>query len=84
MVTDMIMPGLSGRELAERLASLQPAMRVLYMSGHADRGIVHEGVLDQGTAFLQKPFTPQALVQMARRALGEPTAPPDPPAATPA
>ena len=75
MVTDMIMPGLSGRELAERLATLQPAMRVLYMSGHADRGIVHEGVLDQGTAYLQKPFTPEALIRMARRVLGGPASP---------
>jgi PAS domain S-box-containing protein len=72
MVTDMIMPGLSGRELAERLATLQPAMRVMFMSGYADRGIGREGVLDQGTAYLQKPFTPEALVRMVRRVLGGP------------
>jgi PAS domain S-box-containing protein len=70
MLTDVIMPGLSGRELAERLAALQPAMRVMYMSGYADRGIVHEGELHAGTAYLQKPFTPDALVRMVRDVLG--------------
>jgi len=77
MVTDMVMPGLSGRELAERLATLQPAMRVMYMSGHAEGGIVHEGVLEEGTPYLQKPFLPEALVKMVRRVLGAPAAPGD-------
>ena len=70
MVTDVIMPGMSGPELADRLAREQPALRVLYMSGYADEAIGHHGVLEPGVEFLQKPFTPQDLAQRVREVLG--------------
>jgi two-component system cell cycle sensor histidine kinase/response regulator CckA len=69
MVTDVIMPQMSGRELAERLASMRPEMHVLYMSGYPDNTIVQHGVLEPGTAFLQKPFTINALELKVREIL---------------
>ncbi len=61
IVTDIIMPGMNGRVLAERLGALKPGLRVLYMSGYTDDVIAHHGVLEPGTPFLQKPFSPRAL-----------------------
>ena len=69
MVTDVIMPQMSGRELAERLAPSLPEMKVLYMSGYPDNTIVQHGVLEPGTAFLQKPFTLNALELKVREVL---------------
>jgi two-component system cell cycle sensor histidine kinase/response regulator CckA len=69
MVTDVIMPQMSGRELAERLAPMRPEMHVLYMSGYPDNTIVQHGVLEPGTAFLQKPFTINALELKVREIL---------------
>jgi two-component system cell cycle sensor histidine kinase/response regulator CckA len=69
MVTDVVMPQMSGRELAERLASPLPEMKVLYMSGYPDNTIVQHGVLEPGTAFLQKPFTLNALELRVREVL---------------
>jgi PAS domain S-box-containing protein len=71
MVTDIVMPQLSGQELAARLAPLHPKMRVIYMSGYTDDAVVRHGVLNSTTFFLQKPFTPIALVKKVREILDQ-------------
>ena len=63
MVTDMVMPQMSGKELFERLGPLQPDMKVLYMSGHSEEVINPDGVLDPETTFLGKPFSPNDLLR---------------------
>jgi CheY-like chemotaxis protein len=74
LVTDVVMPELSGRELAERLAKDNPEMRTLYTSGYAAGAIVSHGVLDPGVAFLPKPLSRLTLAQKVREVLDAPIA----------
>ena len=69
LLTDVIMPGMNGRELARLLAEGRPAMKVLYMSGYADAAMSQHGILPPGTAFLSKPFTPEVLARKVREVL---------------
>ncbi|MFL6300843.1 MAG: response regulator [Terriglobales bacterium] len=72
MVTDVIMPGMSGREVAEKVQGARPKMRVLYVSGYTDNIIAERGMLPPGMAFLQKPFSPTHLAAKVREVLDAP------------
>ncbi len=69
LLTDGVMPGMNGRELAGRLTRLQPEVKVIYMSGYADQLMGTSGVIDGSIAYLQKPFTEDKLVRMLRQVL---------------
>ena len=68
LVSDVVMPELGGREVAERALKLRPGLKVMFMSGHTQDVVLKEGV-QKGTAFLQKPFTPVGLAQKVRETL---------------
>src|SRR5581483_326118 len=74
VVTDLVMPGMSGRQLAGRLSALRPESRVLYMSGYTDDVALRHGLVGASVAYLQKPFTPTALAQKVREVLDSPAA----------
>jgi PAS domain S-box-containing protein len=69
VVTDVVMPQMSGRQLAEKLQALRPALKVLYMSGHTETAMLNQGFSNTGVAFLAKPFTPNLLAYMVREVL---------------
>ena len=69
LLTDVVMPQISGRELAERLAELHPGLRVLFMSGYSDEAVYRHGVLSPDAAFLEKPFTERGLAGKVREVL---------------
>ena len=69
LLTDVVMPKTSGKEVAEQLTKMQPGLKVLFMSGYTDEAIVHHGVLDANVEFIQKPFTPVALSKKIREVL---------------
>jgi CheY-like chemotaxis protein len=74
LLTDLVMPGMGGQELFERLAPLRPQMKVLFVSGYADRAVLRHGQIAQGTTFLEKPFTPDVLARKIREVLDVPSA----------
>jgi signal transduction histidine kinase/CheY-like chemotaxis protein len=69
LLTDVVMPGLSGKELAQRLLEMRPGLRVLFMSGYTANVIAHKGILDAGVDYLQKPFSPKVLAIRVREVL---------------
>jgi CheY-like chemotaxis protein len=70
LLTDVVMPHVGGRELARRLSIARPRMRLLYMSGYTSDSIVQQGAVEPGVGFLQKPITPDSLLEKVREALG--------------
>jgi CheY-like chemotaxis protein len=84
LITDVVMPHMDGKELADRFRAASPNTRVLFSSAYTENAISHQGVLDAGVALLQKPFTPSALAHKVREMLDQPGAPNRDPALEPA
>ena len=68
-MTDVVMPGMNGKELAERMKELRPQTKVVFMSGYTNRIMSRDGVLDESVVYLQKPFTAEQLSAAVRRVL---------------
>jgi PAS domain S-box-containing protein len=83
VLTDVVMPGMGGRELADRLAKLRPDIPVLFTSGYTDGEIVRRGLLQPGAAFVQKPFDPDTVVRIVRERLDSASLPAMPPVTPP-
>ena len=69
LLTDVVMPDVGGRVLAERLTALFPRLRVLFMSGYSDKAVFRHGIIRPGTSFIEKPFTQVALARKVREVL---------------
>ena len=69
LLSDVVLPDMNGREIADRIAVMRPGIRVLFMSGYTEDAMLHRGVLTDDVNFLQKPFTSDTLVQAVRAAL---------------
>jgi YesN/AraC family two-component response regulator len=72
LLTDVVMPRMNGRALARAVQDFRPDIKVLYMSGYTDNVIVHQGILDPGTPFLEKSFSPSKLARKVREVLDPP------------
>jgi two-component system cell cycle sensor histidine kinase/response regulator CckA len=72
LITDVVMPQMSGPELAQELSALRPGMKILFMSGYSGNAITRHGVLSEGVMFLQKPFTPASVTHTVREVLSAP------------
>ncbi|HSO72320.1 MAG TPA: ATP-binding protein, partial [Thermodesulfobacteriota bacterium] len=79
LLTDVVMPGLNGRELADQILSFRPDIKVLYMSGYSDNAIVQNGILTPGLAFIEKPFSPETLAEKVRQVIYSSPPPKNPP-----
>jgi two-component system, cell cycle sensor histidine kinase and response regulator CckA len=69
LLTDVVMPGMSGPELAHQIGCLRPGIKIIFTSGYTDDAIARHGVLDPGIAFIQKPYRPRALARKIREVL---------------
>ncbi len=78
LLTDMVMPGMSGPELAREITARRPSLKVLYMSGYTEYAVVDQGVLEKVQSFIWKPFTNAALAQKVREVLDGPAPAPQP------
>jgi two-component system cell cycle sensor histidine kinase/response regulator CckA len=69
VVTDVVMPVMSGRDLASRIATIRPGLPVIFMSGYTDEDVIRRGLMQRGSRFLQKPFSPDTLARQVHQAL---------------
>jgi CheY-like chemotaxis protein len=74
VVTDVVMPGMSGRDLTQRIADIRPGLPLIFMSGYTDEDVIRRGLMDRGRRFIQKPFSPDALAREVHAALHHPAA----------
>jgi FixJ family two-component response regulator len=75
LITDVVMPQMSGRALADRLLEVDAKLTILFMSGYTESAVIHHGVTGASAGFIQKPFTPEALARQVRETLDTGTAP---------